>query len=180
MICHANAAQSERPSVATAFAGGPLMDAGCYTIHFQRTIAGAEPCHDGGVEPLRPSWGRRIVVRSDSRRAVGFPATAGPHMPVSCRHSPAPSCGANLCSPDQTPRSPTCRLSTRGTPRLGNRGENLANDGSALLRTAADEKVEVTIGRAWGHTDLALALQVGQVRLTHLWWAVDPGPYGGQ
>ena len=52
------------------------MDGGCYPIHLRRTVAGAEPRHDGVVEPLRPELGHRLVVRSDSRRVLKYPATA--------------------------------------------------------------------------------------------------------
>ena len=46
------------------------MDAGCYTIHLQRTVAGAEPWHDGGVEPLRPQLGIASSFAQTPRRAV--------------------------------------------------------------------------------------------------------------
>ena len=86
------------------------MDGGCYTVHLQRTLAGAEPWHDEGVEPLRPQPGHRLVVRSDSRRGLEHkPGDSGPPMPASCGHSPAPSCGAKTCARDQTMRPPTCR-----------------------------------------------------------------------
>jgi predicted dehydrogenase len=142
-------------------AGGALMDAGCYTIHLLRTLAGAEPEVSTATAKTRRTVVDRlmkaelafpggctglITASMLSRELLGagarvrgtrgtievlnpyapnwciaswFVQTPGalsntcrgspPPMPASCERSPAPSCGANLCSPGRTTRSPTWR-----------------------------------------------------------------------
>jgi hypothetical protein len=61
----------------------------------------------GVLSPYVPQLGHRLVVRSNTRRAVEHVHGSRPPLPVSCGRSLAPSCVANLCSPDQTMRLPT-------------------------------------------------------------------------
>jgi hypothetical protein len=113
------------------------MDGGCYTIHLQRTLAGAEPWHDEGVEPLRPQPGHRLVVRSNSRRGLE-------HNPATAVHRCHSAAGIHRRQREDVRTGPddavaNMSVSKRATQRLGNRGENLTAAALPCCATAADE-----------------------------------------
>ena len=130
MRCHANGAQSDRPSVATAFAGGALD--GWRLLHHPFS-ADRSRRRRWRVLNLTSAAGHRVVVRSDSRRWSNIPRQRSTYA-SQLRAFTGAILWREPVLTDQTTRSPTCRLSTRATQRLSNRGENLASDGSALLR----------------------------------------------
>jgi hypothetical protein len=113
------------------------MDGGCYTIHLQRTLAGAEPWHDEGVETLRPQPGHRLVVRSDSRRGSNITRRQRSTDASQLRAFTGARREDVRTGPDDAVANMS--VSRHATQRLGNRGENLTAAALPCCATAADE-----------------------------------------